>query len=149
MPYSLWRNAELMADLVVPFPTSESDMVCGMLRVSECFTDISELVQSRMRIFPGAPVFIHHITDENRAPARTVALCPMSAEQARGVPSAEQFELRDDQGEPMVFDSIWIRRIEVPEGAGAFPDTCHAVGLSGSCWMMIAGRSREHPLGEV
>jgi len=148
MPCSLWRNAELMADLVVPFPTPQSDTVCGMLRVAERFTDISELVQSRMRIFPGA-VFIHHFTDENQAPAKTVTLCPMSVEQPRGVPSAEQFELRNDQGEPMALDSIWIRRIEVPEGAGAFPDACHAVGLSGSCWMIIAGREREHPPGEV
>jgi hypothetical protein len=71
-------------------------MVCGMLRVAERFTDIHELAQTRMRILPGAPVFIHHSDDEMRAPAGVDALTPMSAEHARGAPLSQQFELRDD-----------------------------------------------------
>lgn len=149
MLYSLWRNGELMAELVVPFPVSKPGMVCGMLRISERFTDIGEIMQSRVRIFPGAPVFIHHITDEDRATAGFVALSPMSTEQARGVPPVEQFELRDDHGEPMVVDSIWIRPMEIPDGAGELPDACHAVGLSGAGWMIIAAPHGEQPVREV
>lgn len=149
MPYSLWRNGELMAELVVSFPVSKPGMVSGMLSIAERFTDIREIMQSRVRIFPGAPVFIHHITDEDRAQAGFVALSPMSTEQALGAPPAEQFELRDDHGEPMVADSIWIRRIEIPDGAGELPDACHAVGLSGAGWMIIAAPHGEQPDCEV
>jgi hypothetical protein len=149
MPCSLWRNGERMADLVVPFPVSKPGMVCGMLRISERFTDVREIMQTRVRIFPGAPVFVHHVTDEDWARAETVALSPMSTEQARGAPPAEQFELRDEHGEPMVVDSIWIRRIDIPEGAGEFPKACQAVGLSGVGWMIIASPHGEQPAREV
>ena len=150
MPYSLWRNDELLAELVVLFPVTKPGMVSGMLRIQPAFTDIRALMQSRARIFPGAPVFIRDTSDNTRAESGPVEIPMLSAEEARGVPSAQQFEVRDAHGVVTPFDMIWIQSMDIPADAvGELPDLCHAAGLSGKCWCIIAAHPHTLSSSEV
>ncbi len=138
MPYSLWRNDDLLAEIAVPFPETQLGTISGMLRVQPGFSDIRPLLQSRARIFPGAPVFIHEMSEDTQAPPGPVEIPTLSSEEARGVPLDQQFEVRDGQGLATPFDTLWIQPMDIPAHAvGELPDLCRAAGLSGQCWWIF------------
>jgi hypothetical protein len=136
MAYSLWRNNELLGDLAVPFPASGPDTVAGMLRPTAAFTDIGELMQTRLPTLQRTFVHLHHFTGQEES--GPVALQPMTPEQAVGIPPDRQLELRDDRGTAVPVDMIMINPIGIPDGVGEFPDACRAAGLAGSGWTMVA-----------
>ena len=139
MNYSLWRNGELLGELVLPLPASSPGLIAGILKPTSAFADITPLTQIRMPHLTGAPVLEAFLTDLANGP---YALEPLTAEAAAGIAPAAILELRAT-GESVPIDSIWIERIPLPPAGspGEFADACVRCGLEGTAWVVSAHRS--------
>lgn len=108
--YSLWRGGVLLGWFTERTPVTHHGAhvgAAGILRPTESFAETSSVMQTRVSIFPGRPVFQVSL-DATRHEARTrapgeksgmtVALKPLSAEEARGIPADRVLEVREGDG---------------------------------------------------
>ena len=140
MTFSLWRDNERLGDVVARFPNEPPHGVYGLFRPTSALADIGHLMQSRVALLPGSPVFLSRFTGKpNPGP---VDLQLLSPDEARGIPPDQQLVLRDDDGQPVDVDTISIDPLEVSPEPGELPDLCRACGFDERAWLLGAFR---HP----
>lgn len=139
-PLTLWRGDVVLGEVVADLPVREPGTVYGVLRPSDEFTDIGRLMQTRVRIVPGEPVFLHRFTGEERP---TTTLRQMTEEEAMGLPIHAQMVVRDGAGRDLPMDHISIHPEEVPEESGPMPDLYRLHGMVGVAWLLLASPPRE------
>jgi len=115
MPYSLWRNGEHLGDVVLPLPTSDlRPSVFGVFVPTAAFDDIAPIMQVRPPFIPGSPVFETSLLGPSTP--GPIALTPMSAEEAKGIPPARILELRDPDGLAQLVQMLTLRRLDATPG---------------------------------
>ena len=161
MSYSLWRNGQLLGELVIDYPTSRPELVAGMFLPAPAFAMVGALMQTRAHIIPGAPVFQSvppRPFEGDRTPnpdggrrglhsAIAVPLQPMSEEEQRGVGPELILEVRDAAGRVIPTDMVLISELPLPSAPAAGPrgqllEACDALGVDYSGWTLSFLRAR-------
>ena len=143
--YSLWRDDTLLGRFAERAPVLHHGRrvgASGILEPSPAFVGIGSVMQTRIPIFPGQPVFQDPLEPEHFAvttPDRhhkgPQALLPISEEEARGVAPNLVFEVRDAGGNPVNATMVLIQLHVIPDGAD--PETTSeatTVGSSRQFW---------------
>ena len=135
--YTLWRDGVLLGRMRIPFPTDD-DSIFGMLEVEPAFTDIDEMMQSRLSLFPGSPI-VQNLTKDAHPGPGPIALQPMTPELQRGTPPERVLELRDATGETHIPRMLIIWRTPDDHmGRGELFDICQERGITMSPWILSA-----------
>jgi hypothetical protein len=139
MGYTLWRNGQLLGEIVLLFPSSSADQVQGMFAPSDDFSDIAPLMQVRHALAGDERVFEARFTGSSKS---VTMLQPMSPEEARGLPAESVLELRDDQGELVPRQMIAIQTFSIgPHGHAADESRKHGDTPTG--WMLFAADGKQ------
>jgi hypothetical protein len=108
--YSLWRGGVLLGWFTEHAPVTHHGArvgASGVLQPTESFAETSSVMQTRASMLPGRPVFqvsLDATRQEARTrapgekPGMTVALKPLSDEEARGIPAELVLEVRGEDG---------------------------------------------------
>ena len=160
--FSLWRGTTLLGHFSERGPVTHHDSrvgAFGILEPSEAFVGINSMMQTRIPIFPGQPVFQHPlepelvgVTPPAPGPHRSSgALLPLSEDAARGVPPEEIFEIRDASGDRMTLNGVFAPHA-LADGVDPAPFV-QAYGLTGKSrevWLVaFASHGSAPPNGEL
>jgi hypothetical protein len=141
--FTLWRNDTLLGRVRIPFPSTDSTGVCGMLEVEPAFADIAELMQVRSPFEAGRPVTQTLLRDVPHGhQGSSVELREATAEEARGLPRDQILDVRDESGAWMEADFLVIKRLEGPtvSDRSELAGICNTRGIQLSPWMLAARR---------
>jgi hypothetical protein len=121
--YSLWQAGKLLGHFGERWPVLHHGRrvgARGILEPTDAFTDIESVMQTRVPIFPGEPVFhtdldpefigdVPKVSKQARYPSEG-ALKQLTPEEARGVSTDRIFEIRDQTGELVETRTIVLER---------------------------------------
>jgi hypothetical protein len=118
--YTLWRGDTLLGHFTEQQPVTRHGArvgAAGLLESTDAFAGFAPMMQTRVRLFPGAPIFQSPmpVIDFNRAGERRpeasgpVPIREMRADEARGVPVEEVLVIRNGSGNVVDADvvSVW------------------------------------------
>ncbi|HET9982141.1 MAG TPA: hypothetical protein VFQ38_01075 [Longimicrobiales bacterium] len=152
MTYTLWRADRLLGHVHIAFPSTDPDLIAGILHPTPDYADIAPVMQTRVAIAAGAPVFRTPLEATSRSgrPSRSnhrVALRAPDPTEAQGVAPESILELRGEHGEVVASGPMAIQRIPLAPGEarGEIAAACAARGLAFSPWMVTARRERRGP----
>ena len=125
--YSLWRGDTFLGRFVERVPVMHHGRrvgASGILEPSTAFVGIGSLMQTRVPIFPGQPVFQDPLEPE-RFEATTLsqqhmgpqALRPLGEEEARGVAADLVFEVRNASGNSVNAGLVVLQLHVIPDDA--------------------------------
>ena len=161
--FFLWRGTTLLGQFAERAPVTHHGKrvgAFGILEPSEAFVGINSMMQTRVLIFPGQPVFQHPLAPElvgvTPAPSgphhSSATLLPLSEDEARGVPPEQIFEIRDARGASIDAHMLSLQLYTVPDGVDSAP-YFQAHGLAGNSrevWVvMFASRDGAPPNEEL
>lgn len=129
--YSLWRGGKLLGHFAERGPVMHHGRragAFGILLPTGLLGELSSVMQTQVEMLPDSPTFQHPLPIEwvglspPPRPVRNsgpVALEPMSAEAARGVPANQVYEIRDDRGARINTRLITLRLNRLADGVDA------------------------------
>jgi hypothetical protein len=134
--YSLWRGTTLLGHFNERAPVMHHGKrvgALGILEPSEAFVGIDSMMQTRVSIFPGRPVFQHPLEPELLGVTRpprghshsSGALLPLSEDEARGVPPEQILQIRDASGASIDTDTLSLQLYAIPDGVDPAPFEAH------------------------
>lgn len=87
MKYTLWRGDQLIGHVHVVFPSTDPDLISGMLHPTPAYADIAPVMQARLLIVPTEPIVQHAIerissAGEVQRPPNRAPLHPLTADEA-------------------------------------------------------------------
>lgn len=147
--FSLWRGTTLLGHFAERAPVTHHDRrvgAFGILEPSEAFVGINSMMQTRVPIFPGQPVFQHPlepelvgVTPPPPGPHHSSgALLPLSEDEARGVPPEQIFEIRDASGASIDAHMVSLQLYAFPDGVdpALFFEAHGLTGNSREVWLV-------------
>jgi hypothetical protein len=136
--YTIWRNHVLLGRVRVAFPVSSPGLIAGMLEVEPAFSDVDEIMQTRLLFPVDSRVFESKMSEAHRGPG-PVALRQLTPEEAAGISHERILEVRDENGRALVTDLIAIDRLppQLMERGELF-DICKARGIRIGPWSLTA-----------
>ena len=132
----LFRGEQELGELAHRFERDRPGLLGGVLRPSARFAETEGIMQVRVRIAPGHPVFV--LRESESAGSGRHSLRKQSPRAAGGLPEGQQLRVVADSGRDLKCDFISLRP-ELAPSVGLVA-VCAAQGLEGTIWLLTANQ---------
>jgi hypothetical protein len=152
--FSLWKGGVLLGRFAEHAPVTHHGArvgAAGVLEPAESFAEISSVMQTRVSKLPGRPFFQVPLEARSlggartlapgKKPETTVALKPLSDQEARGISADLVFEIRGEDGRRIDTTMVTLDRRTYREG------TAHSE-VSAEYWLVTFSTGADRATGE-